>query len=372
MLKKYAINYSLITEFRDAINSNNDYIFFKYYNKKGKNQWHIICSCMDWISVSVNFMHSLPEPSKNIDEKSMQVYSLITSVDNVFEAIKQLHRIFHEDEELKIWPFKKNSQVFKEKSIDCCDEKYFKEIRAFFGAHPTNLKKQKGNDSKFFASWPVLPMFSDGDLSVNLYSLTPGDEDIKVTIKIREIIAFFNERYQYLSCLINKANELYIDFCMTQSKNKIPETDSINSELKVLENESKHRLNNNYYKFMIEELKKIFSVNLNEEKLTPKELAFKKECGVLIGEIRNNLQKMDLVDLKHGDIISSRLNNSQYNYYIGKIFESLSSETINSAYETHLNYVNEISNYEYNFSRDDDTNITFLKLKMMIFFKNKD
>lgn len=373
MLKKENnIKYSLITEFRDMINSNNNYVLFKYFNNKGRNQWHIICSCMDWISVSVNFMYSLPELSKDIDQKSMQIYSLITSVDNVIEAIKQLHRIFHEDEKLESWPFKEKKHAFKIKLIDCCDEKYFKEIRSCFGAHPTNLKGQRGKESKFFASWPISPIFSDGDLFVNLYPLSPGDEDIKITIKISEIVYFFNERYQYLSCLIKKIDESYKDFCKSKSMIKIPESDSINSELNILKNESKQRLDNEYYNYRIEELIKIFSAKLKEKHLVEKENTFKNKCKSLISEIRNNFQSMNLDDLENSKVISCSLNKSQHIYISCKLFESLESGTINCTYDTYLEYMNDISNCEYKFSMDDDINTTFLKLKVMIYFKNQE
>ena len=44
----------LIDLFREKVNNNGaDLILHRYCNNNGKNQWSIICSAMDWISVVV-------------------------------------------------------------------------------------------------------------------------------------------------------------------------------------------------------------------------------------------------------------------------------------------------------------------------------
>lgn len=44
----------LIDLFREKVNNNGaDLILHRYRNNNGKNQWSIICSAMDWISVVV-------------------------------------------------------------------------------------------------------------------------------------------------------------------------------------------------------------------------------------------------------------------------------------------------------------------------------
>lgn len=44
----------LIDLFREKVNNNGaDFVLHRYRNNNGKNQWSIICSAMDWISVVV-------------------------------------------------------------------------------------------------------------------------------------------------------------------------------------------------------------------------------------------------------------------------------------------------------------------------------
>ncbi|MFP4460195.1 MAG: hypothetical protein ACLFSQ_11480, partial [Candidatus Zixiibacteriota bacterium] len=53
--KNYMIDPNKIHEFRHKINSVNTYDLYK--NRQGKNHWHIICSCMDWIDISCEYLN---------------------------------------------------------------------------------------------------------------------------------------------------------------------------------------------------------------------------------------------------------------------------------------------------------------------------
>ncbi|HFM5066520.1 TPA: hypothetical protein ACG7OZ_003966, partial [Escherichia coli] len=86
-----------ISDFRDLVNSNSSFVYQIYKDKGGKNLFNLVCSAMDWISVSVRHLENAPEFDKNIDSRCMQVYSLISSIDLIFESIKQLHRVFITD-----------------------------------------------------------------------------------------------------------------------------------------------------------------------------------------------------------------------------------------------------------------------------------
>lgn len=83
-----------ITAFRQLVNDNNRFVLKAYANKQGKNQWNLICSSMDWISVAIRNLHCFPALDSNIDVRVMQIYSLISSIDIVNEAVMQLHRVF--------------------------------------------------------------------------------------------------------------------------------------------------------------------------------------------------------------------------------------------------------------------------------------
>ena len=53
---KIDINDNKINEFRELVNDNSSFVCKQYKNKNDKNLWHPICSCMDWITVSIRFL----------------------------------------------------------------------------------------------------------------------------------------------------------------------------------------------------------------------------------------------------------------------------------------------------------------------------
>jgi hypothetical protein len=62
-----SINDNKISKFRDLVNSNSGYVCNTFCEKNGKNQWNVICSCMDWLTVSIRYLQNMPELDKNID-----------------------------------------------------------------------------------------------------------------------------------------------------------------------------------------------------------------------------------------------------------------------------------------------------------------
>ncbi|HDT2998597.1 TPA: hypothetical protein QHL53_000789 [Proteus mirabilis] len=364
---------NLIEKFSKTVNGNNHYVCYKYFNVEGKNDWNIVCSCMDWIKVSVNYLYSFPDFSKNIDNKVMQMNTLLISIDNILEAIKQLHRVFYNDQNLKIYPFNGRNNIFIDKKIICKDdESYFKEIRACFGAHPTKLRN---NNKKYFASWPFLPLPIDNnnndDLSVRLYPLNADEDDIKIGLNVKELMDFAKERYEYLLDISCKINALYSCYCIQKSKKTIPSVDGDTlSELNILKDEAKERLNISHYTNTIDELITLFSVKLEDNHLIEKESKYKELLNNLIKEIRSNLQTMNLVELTNARLLDYELNEKtkNYSYYIIKLSEWLNCNINNDIFIDCLNKMNEMSGNEYVFSIQDSKNITFLKFKMMLFY----
>ncbi|MEL9819564.1 hypothetical protein J4W95_13355, partial [Escherichia coli] len=159
------INDTLITDFRDVVNER-DFVYSYFINRNGKNQFSPICSCMDWITVSVRYLMNIPEISEDIDIKAMQIYTIISSIDIIVEAVRQLHRIIESDNNFMKWPFKGSVDIFKDKIHYLShedDDSYFKSIRAIFGAHPTNLKNNYGE--RLFASWPHFYALNNNDFT---------------------------------------------------------------------------------------------------------------------------------------------------------------------------------------------------------------
>lgn len=204
-----------INDFRDLVNSNSSFVYQIYKDKGGKNLFNLVCSAMDWITVSVRHLENVPEFDKNIDSQCIQVYSLISSIDLVFESIKQLHRVFMSD---KREPFYGEKKCFSERLFaDEDDNNYFKTIRACFGAHPVNLNQE---NSKRFASWPFPSNINTGDLSVCLYSRDVGKEDLTLNININELMEFLKIRYDYLDVIADRIETLFVEYQHKLAKEK--------------------------------------------------------------------------------------------------------------------------------------------------------
>ena len=57
---KDRVNDEKISDFRELVNSNSSFVCNIYHNKDGKNYWNIICSCMDWLTVSIRYLQNAP------------------------------------------------------------------------------------------------------------------------------------------------------------------------------------------------------------------------------------------------------------------------------------------------------------------------
>ena len=77
----------LIDLFREKVNDNGaDFVLHRYRNINGKNQWSIICSAMDWISVVVDEIDENVARSANnipgvklLDARRVNVYDILNS-----------------------------------------------------------------------------------------------------------------------------------------------------------------------------------------------------------------------------------------------------------------------------------------------------
>lgn len=237
---KNSVRDEKISEFRDLVNSNSNFVCNDFRDKNGKNHWNLVCSCMDWLSVSIRYLQNTPELDKNIDVRVMQIFSLISAIDLVYEAITQLHRVFVNP---KTVPFATEKECFSGRLFNEDDNTYFKSIRASFGAHPVNLNQ---SGSKRFASWPFDSHINSGELTVNLYSVEVGEDDLVMNLDPNELIEFLIKRYNYLDLISEKIRELYSSFKGNLEKQLIDIKSDPLEQLYVLKNESEKRLDNDY------------------------------------------------------------------------------------------------------------------------------
>ena len=315
----------ILNKLRDKVNSSN-FIYLNYMNNNEKNKWNCICSAMDWIQVGVATIREEDIYSGNHLIKCMNFYRYISAIDLVCEAIYQLHRIIMGNGEL---PFKGDCSVFKENVLKTQDDdEFFKEIRASFGAHATNLKNGKNPEKRRFASWSIEGglIGENCDWSVILYSNQKGEKDICVGVNISDLKLYFEKRYDYIKKLIEKLDDLECEFTNKMKNKKIKNVSIPRKQLLVLEKENKERMCSSMVNELIKEIMLFFNTKFNEIANEKQIQNFKERLVCGIEEIKNVLQNMDYnAEFKILDILHPKCPRSihAYNYELSNLYSSV-------------------------------------------------
>jgi len=295
------IDSKLIKHFRTKVGDSN-FVCEKYKNIDGKNKWNRICSAMDWIEVSADYLTKSNVFSKDDNIMSIQVFTYISCIDIILEAIKQLHQVFYNT---TTYPYKGEKSVFPENNIKMDDTLYFKTIRACFGAHPVDLNDdfaQTGQHERWYASWSGFHFSENGDFSVVLSSDQVNIKDIFFDIKFSELNKFLEIRYSYLNQLINEIDRQYLEFCDNLKVQEITTSNNPVEQLKILSVESKKRLNNNYYDCLISQFQVLFSAIITCQENIEKVNCYRNTLFPIIRELKDDLQNMVF-----GELITSSL-----------------------------------------------------------------
>lgn len=284
-----------ISIFRDYVNDNG-WTFFRYHNIDKKDKWSCICSAMDWIDVSVQYIckHPLIGACK---QGSIEFFSVMSCIDIIVEAIEQLHRVICATNEQI---FFNDRDCFPDNPFHQTDREFFKTIRACFGAHPVNLVDPKDPNNKSnrrFASWSG-DFPGPGNINVLLYSNVIDEKNLIVGVKANQLESFLEKYYSHLYFLIDSLKEQYESFCEEKRAEIIVCKGDPISRLNILYSESKKRLNNDYYNCTIEELLFIFQTHISSEKNQGLINKYYNKLEAIIDRIQNNLQNMLFSDLE--------------------------------------------------------------------------
>ncbi|MEL0636273.1 hypothetical protein V6259_05755 [Marinomonas sp. TI.3.20] len=351
-----------ISDFRDLVNSNSKFVYQIYKDKGGKNLFHLVCSCMDWISVSVRHLDNAPKFDSNIDVKCMQIYSLISSIDLISASVTQLHRVFVNE---KTVPFKGEKKCFHNRLIEREDDNtYFKTLRACFGAHPVELNQ---SNSKRFASWPFKSYLNNADLTVHLYSREIGEEDLTLDLYISELLKFLTTRYDYLEVIAEKIQSLFKEYQTNFSKQSIETKSDPLEQLYVLKIESEKRLDNDYYNGEIDDLIMIFQANVTDAALELLADTYKESLLPTIEEIKANLQSMNIVDLEtDSDVNNSSDLGRELSYELPKLYTWIYTGRYDPLLDYYFERFNAVTKGKFKFSENDERNLTLLKVNLML------
>ena len=300
MEKKYS---ELAYQFREKADEHM-FLLAKYSNTNGKDLWGCICSAMDWIDVGVQYIEKFQPSGRYGLQNCIEIYSLITAIDITYEAIISLFWVLQKNGEDGLrgrTPFYQRKGCFSAvKSHSITDDRFFKEIRACCGAHPTDLCTFISDDESVkqqrrFASWTYVE--NDKSFNIMLYPENIKGKIITIKVFYSELIEYFEQRFYYLNTLMERIDELYAEFKAEKANEPIPKSSYPLEQLQILKAANAQRLNNEYYNEIIDQF--ISFLNTDFESRENKNL-IENYKNKLISEIEtlfHNIQYLDYRDM---------------------------------------------------------------------------
>lgn len=300
MKEKYS---ELAYRFREKANENM-FLMAKYSDTNGKDLWGCICSAMDWIDVGVQYIEKFQPSGRHGLHNCIEIFSFITAIDITYEAIISLFWVLQKNGENDMrgrTPFYKSKGCFSATTdSSVTDDRFFKEIRACCGAHPTNLNTLISDDKseeqqRRYASWTYIE--NNKSFNITLYPENITGKTITVKISYAELIEYFEQRFEYLNTLIKRIDELYAEFRKEKANELIPKSDNPVEQLKFLKAANEKRLNNEYYNGIIDQLNSFFHTNFENKKNDDiiRDYRDKLLCGIKI--LHHNIQYLDYQDM---------------------------------------------------------------------------
>ncbi|MNO53241.1 hypothetical protein D3C76_436800 [compost metagenome] len=341
-MNSYALDDSLLQQFKQAVNDHDDFLINTYCDFNGENRRSLICSAKDWLSVSVNGLPYIDLNHPIDDVRSLNVSQLIVTYDLVVESVKKLLQVFDLEH-----PLKDDNSTFN-KSVP--DDRYFKQIRACFAAHPVDLDstdgvkaKVKGSikkTEKYFASWSS-DVGGDANYTVYLYSNKPGSETIPFTMNFAQTHEYTAKRYSLLADIVRAIENKKEQFSLEQSQRLIRRSSDIVEQLRILLEENSTRISKgDGYHYQIKTLIELMTApkdfpDHEQEAVNP----YLRSLSTLVEEINHALQTMRHEELEHGYLLNARSYRFKDVFYdLSKVFEYINNSSyIASLVDYHLN-----------------------------------
>jgi len=355
----------LIRKLRSTVSDNSEFLYYEYSDVNGKNLWNCICSCMDWIEIAVDYINSFEFTSENSHRMSMNIFSFISAVDIISDAVSQLDRVINKKVNGKPLFHSKN-EIFNDSQKD--DNEHFKEIRAAFGAHPTSLGEP---GEKKFAGWSTNRTSTEYDFSVLLYnSNSQIKEDEEFGFKIEKLTCFLNSRYNYLDEIVNQLNSLRVEFNQTLARTLIVRDRDVFIDLDNLEMEIVKRRAEKYFKSNICITKRFFSTEITNNLNKGIVCNYLNELRKEIEEIALRLQNMDFENLNSDNILHPKYP-SQLRNDFEKVYRKLEHPDYSGMYDYHLEQVKKYLKDLIIIDKNHDYDQVYLLINAALYKKNE-
>ncbi|WP_018924401.1 hypothetical protein [Salsuginibacillus kocurii] len=300
---------NLSKKFRDKVHDHGEFVRLYFHELNGKDIWSKICSCMDWLDVSIHGLE-LPSHHESMNITSLRFTHFIVTIDMIYESITNLWTSFEEVTDFK-YPYKYDSSIFNanEYGENLYDDDYFKLIRAWFGIHAVNGNKVNiqgyPNNLRFFTSWST--SFDRNEFSLQLYSNNKSAEKQyggTKKIDVREIIKFIELRYYTLHDLINIVDELYIQEkqSLQQTPIRLDKSQTHLEQIQYLYSKAQERkLTSEYFQHHIELYISFLKCDLDNFSFKDKELVLRYlyELKEIIPAYKKIVEEVNVADPPH-------------------------------------------------------------------------
>lgn len=292
--------------------------------------WSIICAVKQWFEVVKKYLNSEKVLKNNSNDNNWgNVYLYISAIDITTKGINNLYNILNTDNKKytkKLFYGKNN--IFKDKKDD---NSYFQNIRAIFGAHPTNLE---GNENFIVGTYPTpcnnnlnnIQNNHNWDYYTLLWSGKKSDGFIQKEFgfNFNDLDRFLDQYLNYIDTFINEIKKM-INTYKEEISNKIIElpTNTI-EKLRILKEEDKQRLNKRY-SYIIDDLITLLSTNIDNKINRNKYDKFKKIIEDNLYILEDAIQKPNYV--KNIKNLESLINmptikyDNMSHYYYSKLIE---------------------------------------------------
>lgn len=332
---KYEDRIKKLNSLEKFINGQNqDDILLILDKRYGEDKWSIICSVMHWFRVVEDYLCSDNLLKKNKKDYNWgEVYLFISAVDIVVKGINDIYKIVKNKDGIHL--FYGENNIFGDKNKD--DWNYFQNIRAIFGAHPTELKD---NEEFIVATYPTpynsildrLHGTTKGwDYYTFLWSKKKSKEFLQESFgfKFEDINKYLDKYIVYLDSLYKEIITMIKDYKKEVARNKIEKNHNPIIQLNILEKEDKKRLNSRY-KYIIDVLRILINTkitnkyNQNEyEKYREKNI---ENVSILYDIIQNPEEEKQISKIEEVVFCNTEYFTNMSSYYYTKLYEYWNNE----------------------------------------------
>ena len=296
--------------------------------KYTEDKWSIICAVMHWFRVVETHLNSKKLLIGDTEDCYWgQVYLYIVAVDIITKGINDINKIIT-NKSTRL--FKGENDIFNDETKD--DYEYFQNIRAIFGAHPTDLN---GNKEYIVATFPTpynskidrLEGKTKGwDYYTLLWSKEKSDylNQESFGFKFTDVDRFLDKYLKYLDIIYEKILKMINEYKEELSQEKIAIEENPIKQLDILEKEDANRLNGRY-KYIINTIRTLIATPISDQYNKNKYLLYKKVLINQIDTLHNAIQNPNKINsIEHiENIIDSQTKkfDNMSNYYYLKLFE---------------------------------------------------